>query len=66
MFTRTPSTGYVVFHDIVETTKTFMRDITVIDSDWYVRKPAIKRLSIHNACYDYRLIELSNGYYDTS
>lgn len=34
MFTRTPSTGYVIFHDIVETTKTFMRDITVIDSDW--------------------------------
>lgn len=36
MFTRTPSTGYVIFHDVVETTKIFMRDLTVIDSDWYV------------------------------
>jgi ATP-dependent RNA helicase DDX35 len=34
MFTRTPQTGYVIFHDVVETTKIFMRDLTVIDSDW--------------------------------
>lgn len=34
MFTRTPKTGFVVFHDVVETTKVFMRDLTVIDSDW--------------------------------
>lgn len=34
MFTRTPSTGYVVFHDILETTKVFMRDVTMIESEW--------------------------------
>lgn len=36
MFTRTPSTGFVIFHDVIETTKIFMRDLTVIDSDWCV------------------------------
>lgn len=36
MFTRTPGSGYVVFHDVIETTKMFMRDLTVIEADWLV------------------------------
>ena len=40
MFTRTPSTGFVIFHDVIETTKIFMRDLTVIDSDWCVAAAA--------------------------
>lgn len=47
MFTRTPSTGYVIFHDVVETTKTFIRDLTVIDSDWYVSSPML----LPSPCY---------------
>lgn len=31
MFTRTPPTGIVIFHEVIETTKRFMRDITVIE-----------------------------------
>lgn len=36
MFTRQPSTGWVIYHEVVETTKSFMRDLTVIDEDWLV------------------------------
>ncbi|KAL7422216.1 hypothetical protein Q5752_002862 [Cryptotrichosporon argae] len=36
MFTRQPSTGWVIFHEVVETTKSFMRDLTVVDEDWLV------------------------------
>ncbi|TIC02153.1 putative pre-mRNA splicing factor [Wallemia mellicola] len=37
MFTRSPSTKWVVFHEqIVETTKIFIRDLTVINDDWLV------------------------------
>ncbi|KEI40652.1 uncharacterized protein L969DRAFT_16014 [Mixia osmundae IAM 14324] len=34
MFTRVAPTGYVIFHEVIETTKSFMRDITVVDQDW--------------------------------
>lgn len=36
MFTRQPSTGWVIFHEVVETTKSFMRDLTVVDEEWLV------------------------------
>ncbi|WVW83262.1 hypothetical protein I302_105281 [Kwoniella bestiolae CBS 10118] len=36
MFTRQPSTGWVIYHEVVETTKSFMRDLTVIEEDWLV------------------------------
>lgn len=36
MFTRQPSTGWVIFHEVVETTKSFMRDLTVVEEDWLV------------------------------
>lgn len=36
MFTRVPATGVVIFHEVVETKKRFMRDLTVIDKDWLV------------------------------
>ncbi len=36
MFTRRASTGWVIFHEVIETTKSFMRDITVIEQDWLV------------------------------
>ncbi|KAK4689933.1 ATP-dependent RNA helicase DDX35, partial [Tremellales sp. Uapishka_1] len=36
MFTRQPSTGWVIYHEVVETTKSFMRDITVVDEEWLV------------------------------
>jgi hypothetical protein len=31
MFTRTPTTGFVIFHEVVETSKSFMRDLSVIE-----------------------------------
>ncbi|KAL9940035.1 hypothetical protein V8E36_000740 [Tilletia maclaganii] len=34
MFTRIPSTKWVIFHEVVQTTKHFMRDVTVIEEDW--------------------------------
>ncbi|KAK0532280.1 hypothetical protein OC834_002666 [Tilletia horrida] len=34
LFTRVPSTKWVIFHEVVETTKRFMRDVTVIEEDW--------------------------------
>jgi len=36
MFTRQPSTSWVVYHEVVETSKSFMRDVTVIDEEWLV------------------------------
>ncbi|RSH91219.1 hypothetical protein EHS25_009518 [Saitozyma podzolica] len=36
MFTRQPSTGWVIFHEVLETTKSFMRDLTVIEEEWLV------------------------------
>lgn len=36
MFTRQPSTGWVIYHEVVETSKSFMRDLTVIDEEWLV------------------------------
>ncbi len=38
MFNRVPSTKWVIFHEVIETTKRFMRDLTVIDE---VRGPFI-------------------------
>ncbi|KAM0792469.1 hypothetical protein ACM66B_005144 [Microbotryomycetes sp. NB124-2] len=34
LFTRTPSTPYVVYHEVIETTKRFMREVTSIEQDW--------------------------------
>lgn len=34
LFTRTPSTPFVIFHEVIETTKRFMRDVTSIEQDW--------------------------------
>lgn len=36
MFTRQPSTGWVIYHEVVETTKSFMRDLTVVEEEWLV------------------------------
>lgn len=36
MFTRTASTGWVIYHEVIETSKSFMRDLTVIDEEWLV------------------------------
>lgn len=36
MFTRQPSTGWVIYHEVIETTKSFMRDLTVVDEEWLV------------------------------
>jgi len=36
MFTRQPSTGWVIYHEVVETTKSFMRDLTVVKEEWLV------------------------------
>ncbi|WVQ78187.1 hypothetical protein IAT38_000270 [Cryptococcus sp. DSM 104549] len=36
MFTRQPSTGWVIFHEVIETSKSFMRDLTVVDEEWLV------------------------------
>ncbi|KAL7414009.1 P-loop containing nucleoside triphosphate hydrolase protein [Mrakia frigida] len=34
LFTRKPSTGWVIYHEVVQTTKSFMRDLTVVEKDW--------------------------------
>lgn len=34
LFTRKPSTGWVIFHEVVQTTKNFMRDLTVVEKEW--------------------------------
>ncbi|KAK0569682.1 hypothetical protein OC861_000642 [Tilletia horrida] len=34
LFNRVPSTKWVIFHEVIETTKRFMRDVTVIEEDW--------------------------------
>ncbi|PWN96748.1 P-loop containing nucleoside triphosphate hydrolase protein [Tilletiopsis washingtonensis] len=34
LFSRVPPTKYVVFHEVVETSKRFMRDLTVVEEDW--------------------------------
>jgi ATP-dependent RNA helicase DDX35 len=34
LFTRSPSTKWVIFQEVVETQKRFMRDLTVIEEDW--------------------------------
>lgn len=36
LFTRNPSTGWVIYHEVIETTKSFIRDLTVIEQDWLV------------------------------
>ncbi|GAA6021662.1 hypothetical protein JCM11491_001350 [Sporobolomyces phaffii] len=38
LFTRTPPTKYVVYHEVVETTKRFMREITCVELDWLVEE----------------------------
>lgn len=34
MFNRKPETGWVIFHEVMETKKRFIRDLTVIEADW--------------------------------
>lgn len=36
MFTRQPATGWVIYHEVVETSKSFMRDLTVVEEEWLV------------------------------
>ncbi|GAA6064641.1 hypothetical protein JCM10212_004483 [Sporobolomyces blumeae] len=36
LFTRTPPTKYVIYHEVIETSKRFMRDITSVEVDWLV------------------------------
>ncbi|GAA5951810.1 hypothetical protein JCM8115_005246 [Rhodotorula mucilaginosa] len=36
LFTRTPPSPYVIYHEVIETTKRFMREITAIEQDWLV------------------------------
>jgi len=38
LFTRTPPSRFVIYHEVIETTKRFMREITAIDKDgdWLV------------------------------
>lgn len=35
LFTRQPSTGWVVYHEVMQTTKSFIRDLTVVEKDWF-------------------------------
>ncbi|GAA5968670.1 hypothetical protein JCM21900_005472, partial [Sporobolomyces salmonicolor] len=36
LFTRNPTTEYVIYHEVIETSKRFMREITSIEQDWLV------------------------------
>lgn len=38
MFTRKPTTKYVIYHEVVETTKRFMREITSVELEWLVEE----------------------------
>ena len=39
MFTRTPKSGIVIFHEVIETSKRFIRDITVVEQVCYMASP---------------------------
>lgn len=43
LFTRVPPTGYVIFHEVVETTKRFIRDITVVEPVRLLAGPSLPR-----------------------
>lgn len=34
LFSRNPPSGWVIYSEVVQTTKTFMRDVSVIERDW--------------------------------
>lgn len=34
LFTRIPKTSFVIYHEVIETTKRFMRDVSSIEQDW--------------------------------
>ncbi|KAH8915854.1 hypothetical protein BT69DRAFT_1288306 [Atractiella rhizophila] len=34
LFNRKPKTDWVIYHEVVETSKRFMRDLTVVDHNW--------------------------------
>jgi len=38
LFTRKPTTKYVIYHEVVETTKRFMREITSVELEWLVEE----------------------------
>ncbi|GAA5953837.1 hypothetical protein JCM3765_000665 [Sporobolomyces pararoseus] len=38
LFTRTPKSKFVVYHEVIETTKRFMREITCVELDWLVEE----------------------------
>ena len=46
LFTRTPSTNWVIYHEVIETTKSFIRDLTVIEQDWLVESAQVDRCLI--------------------
>lgn len=46
MFTRTASTGWVIYHEVIETSKSFMRDVTVIDEEWLVELAYVERTEL--------------------
>ncbi|KAM0754168.1 P-loop containing nucleoside triphosphate hydrolase protein [Meredithblackwellia eburnea MCA 4105] len=36
LFTRIPTKSFVIYHEVIETTKRYMRDITSVEQDWLV------------------------------
>lgn len=34
LFTRVPASGYVIYHEVIETTKRFMQIVTAVDQEW--------------------------------
>lgn len=53
MFNRRPETGWVMFHEVMETKKRFIRDLTVIDPDWLPERQLLS-LSVSLARLSFR------------
>ncbi|KAJ9095801.1 hypothetical protein QFC19_007415 [Naganishia cerealis] len=49
LFTRNATTGWVIFHEVVETSKSFIRDLTVIEQDWLVELANTSSLKAHQS-----------------
>jgi len=46
LFTRQPSTGWVVYHEVMQTTKNFIRDLTVVEKDWFTELACVPPLNL--------------------
>ena len=44
---RRPESGWVVFHEVIHTAKSYMRDICAIEQDWLIEMACVRADSPH-------------------